>query len=261
MTAAMVRQQAVTAPTRQPPPGSILDCATVIETPSLWGNYKDGFWSGVGCGKNTILPDPLCGGSGYVAHPNKTFLGPVWTHAHNFAVYRGVACNSVGFDATEADLENAFDAAEGLAVARAISDIYQPTAADASAGYSGGAVSGSAVCAFGSLVGHALQNYGAMATFLLPAGTAVALQAAHVLEANGGSLTAAAGGCVAIAPQLPSMLALGALVILRTPRVTQRVFNPLTNQASLLTERVYQVGVDCDYAAKAPIVVDCAQLP
>lgn len=257
---AMIRQRAVAAPTRQPPPGSVLDCATVIEVDNLWNTFGDGFWAGVSCGSNTIIPKPLCTDTGYTA-PSKSFTNPTWTHAHDFGVYRAVSCKAVGFDTQPSDLEAAFDAAEGLSVAKAISDIYQPTAADATAGYSGGAVSGSAVCGFGALLGHALANYGAAATFLLPIGVAVVLQGSQVLRLEPDGSLRSAGGCVAITSVLPSMLALGSIVILRTPRITREVVKPSTNEVFMLTERAYQVGVDCDYAAKAPTAVDCAVLP
>jgi len=262
MTAAMVRQRAVAAPMRQPLPGSILDCATVIEVDNLFNNYADGAWVSVACGPDRIIAAPLCSDAGGGLHPSKTFDAPTWAKSHNFALYRGVACSAVGFESTLSDLEAAFDLAEGLAVAKAISDIYQPTAADATAGYSPGTLSGSGVCAFAALAGHAVTNYGAQPTYLLPVASAVALTASQVLRAlPNAQLAHAAGGCVALTPSLPSMLALGSVVIWRTPRVTQEVINPTTNQLSLLTERTYQVAVDCDYASKAPTTIDCAVLP
>lgn len=254
----IVRQNPVVRPQRQGPPGSILDCATVIDVDNLWTNYSEGFWDSAGCGSNTIIATPLCTQDGYEAPIQKQFPPPVWSHAHTFAVYRAISCNLVGFDLTLADLQVAYEASEGRAVAKAIWDIYDPLAYDVPT------AGGYAMCAFGDLAEYTLEEYGGSPTFLLPAGMAVALQSDRVFNPSaGGGYNTAIGGCIAIGAGMTTALALGMVVILRTPVVAQEAIsmNPATNEQFYLVERTYQVGVDCDFAAKVPVTRNCEAMP
>jgi hypothetical protein len=253
MTQALIKQTPVTAPTRQSVPGSILDCATVIDTDNLWSNFADGMWTSASCGINHIIAKPLCDDTGYT-NANKTFdMSPGWNTGHHFALYRTLRCNAVGLTLGEAELVTAFNAAEGLSVATAIANIYSADA-DAAPVPTGT----SAACNFGGLVDYVFANYGAAPIFLLPASQAIALQASHVLDDR---LQWAGGGCVAIGSGLTDAFAFGSMVIMRTPLIVQTIVNPSDNQVSLLVERMYEVGVDCDFVAKAPAEFNCGATP
>jgi hypothetical protein len=255
MTTILQPRAPVAAPVHQAPPGSILDCATVIDVDSLWDVSAAQLWASAGCGTSTIIANPLCTDPGYAA-PSKTFAPPAWNVPHNFAVYRALSCKTIGFDLTTADLEAAFAAAEGRAVGKALSNIYEPSAHAVTG-------TGGAMCAFGALADYALDNYGGAPTFLLPTTVAVALQAGQVLQPKpGGGYQSALGGCIAIGAGLPSALAFGSIVIQRSALVSVEVVNPTTNDLQYLCERVYLVGVDCDFVAKVSgITANCAAMP
>jgi len=109
-----------------------------------------------------------------VVNVPKTFSAPSWQDGFQFAVYAGVICKMVGFDATsaEADLERVFSNKESVAVARAlmknrfVSGGSLNWAAPADLTPAAGAVD--PVVGLAILEGHASWNYAGQPTLHVP---------------------------------------------------------------------------------------------
>jgi hypothetical protein len=199
-----------------------------------------------------------------VVPDTKTFAAPPWVDGIRFAVYAGLTCKTVAFDAqAESELRRVFEMTESRGVERALMQSRFTTPAATDVTPAGGAVDptvgvaileGDASCKYAGLptlhvprvIGTLLTRNGAMARtgneFFTVQGSKVASGAGYGCPNNGPTGAAPAAG-------EQWVYASGEVVVARSEIIIQKQIDRVTNETLVLVERLYVAAVDCYTAA------------
>lgn len=240
--------QLVTAPVRKARSGGIKDIVTFIEEERLGGPADLIVWDAAGC----TFPSETRGGCYTLALADgeeavaKTGVAPGQgqTIAPPFAQYAGVTCWLGG------DNEGDTYAAQAASLLQDGEDRgVEAKLWDWATGAEETSTAAALPAAIGAADTHADANYVGQPVLLISRTNANLAVAAGVIAAKEGVLTTPTGMPVIASSQVPSdqIAVVGAIAVYATPIRSALGRDIRSNMDLAIAERVYSIGVDCDY--------------
>lgn len=232
------------APSRTPR-GSILDYAHVVEGVGL--NDAEGLvWSYNCIGMEVDAVDCAA-----FLGLTKRFDGPSSTDGGMFVIQGGMMCKPFGFNPNDPGIRKAFDAREPEAVSTGLFETVFTDAADLTGG-----VAVPPVTALGLLEAYGYLDYAGQPILHLGPGMISQAAAQGAIVNDGGKFTTVLGTPVVVSSGYETKtggvldqdqwaFVTGDMVLARSEVVFENSLDQTTNDAVVLYERLYVVGIDC----------------
>lgn len=246
----MAQVQQVTAPPRKPRAGGIKDVIGEFITESRLAATTAIVWEDSGCGVNLAETRAGCYDSiTPIANKVATGVAELDGIGPSFARYAGVEC-FLGGDAGGTSYEEQARARLLAAEDRAVEGVLATWAAAGTA-----VTGGNIVASIAALEQYADNNYIGQPILLMSRASAVIAHAARALTREGGRLISPNGTPVIAtgARAATSISVIGGTAVYASPVVSARGMLWKKNTDLAIAERLYAIGVDCDFRATATV--------